>query len=66
MTFTFFSAKILLELPSEAYILKEAYLGTSHDKLDRVDMSLPLCDCVIVFGHYVKYVLSPITENDMM
>ena len=55
----FFFSKVEPEFPSfDAYDLQEAYLGSSRENLDCVAMSLPLNDCVILFGHYLKYVVN--------
>jgi len=54
----FFFSKVEPELcTTEVCSLEEAYLGSSHEKLDRIDMSLPLNDCVAIFGHYLKYIV---------
>ena len=50
----FFFSKVEPELPgSDTYALEEAYLGRSRDNLDRVDLSLPLNDCILLFGHFL-------------
>ncbi len=38
--------------------LEAAYLGNCKEKLDRIDLSLPLDESVGLFGHYLKYLLS--------
>ena len=45
------------DLSSEEFQLQEAYLGKSKDKLDGIDLTLPLDDAVAIFGHFVKYVV---------
>lgn len=54
----FFFSTVEPKLPSsDAYSLEESYIGSSHDKLDRVDFSLPLGECIALFGHYLKYLV---------
>ena len=45
------------DLSSEEFQLQEAYLGKSKDKLDGIDLALPLDDAVAIFSHFVKYVV---------
>ena len=45
------------DLTSEEFQLCEAYLGNSKDKLDAIDLALPLEDAVAIFGHFLKYVV---------
>lgn len=32
-------------------------MGKSKDKLDAIDLALPLEDAVAIFGHFLKYVV---------
>ena len=45
------------DLTSEEFRLCEAHLGKSKDKLDAIDLALPLEDDVAIFGHFLKYVV---------
>ena len=45
------------DLTSEEFHLGEAYLGKSKDKLNAIDLALPLEDAVVIFGHFLKYVV---------
>ena len=44
------------ELISEEFQLREAYFGKSKDKLDVIDLALPLDNAVVILGHFVKCV----------
>ena len=42
------------DLTCDEFQLGEAYLGNSKDKLDAIDLALPLEDAVAIFGHFLK------------
>ena len=45
------------------YTLESAHIGSSRDRLDRVDLGLRVCQAVDIFGRYLKYVvISPEPE----
>ena len=46
------------------YTLESAHVGSSRDRLDRVDLGLRVCQVVDTFGRYLKYVvISPEPES---
>ena len=51
------------DLTSEEFQLREAYLGKSKDKLDGIDLALPLDNAVAIFDHFLKYVVHNKIKN---
>ena len=49
----------------EEFQFCEVYLGKSKDKLDAIDLALPFEDAIVIFGHFLKYVVPVRLPDDI-